>query len=358
MTKPEKSAATLETPATTGIGSLPHHNIDSALAFSFRHDVPYLPQIPIRNPWEFMIAQALEGMPGLEASPDGAAVLDVDVWVGRSRAFNERLLEAFAHAAKPEAFAGFEPSAAASSSWQPFLWELEERGIRVAKIQLAGPLTAQWVLRLKDGGPATSYPEISVQIFRLILARALAMTRRLRADGIQPVLFLDEPGLYGFSPTNARHVMGISELKLVVQALAKEGVQVGLHCCSNTDWDAVLQLGLQILSIDVELSLDRLLDSPLAEKFLEDGGRLSLGVVPTSGTAAKIAQAAREPAELCARLLGIFTKHYPDKPELVRRALGSALVTPACGLALHTPEDAEIVLSALDEVRRLLPARP
>ena len=33
---------------------------DAALAFSFSMDVPFLPQIPIRNPWEYMIAQALE----------------------------------------------------------------------------------------------------------------------------------------------------------------------------------------------------------------------------------------------------------------------------------------------------------
>ncbi len=51
---------------TTGIGSLPHHNIDAALAFSFQATIPFLPQIPIRNPWEYMIAQALEGVPGLE----------------------------------------------------------------------------------------------------------------------------------------------------------------------------------------------------------------------------------------------------------------------------------------------------
>jgi hypothetical protein len=56
-----------EIPATTtGIGSLPHHNIDAALSFSFKTGIPFLPQIPIRNPWEYMIAQALENLPGLQ----------------------------------------------------------------------------------------------------------------------------------------------------------------------------------------------------------------------------------------------------------------------------------------------------
>src|SRR5690242_12697554 len=72
---------------TTGIGSLPHHNVDAALEHSFRMGVPFLPQIPIRNPWEFMIAQALEGLPGLQVEKDGSVSLDAAVWAGRARAF-------------------------------------------------------------------------------------------------------------------------------------------------------------------------------------------------------------------------------------------------------------------------------
>src|SRR4051812_41571970 len=90
-------------PGTTAIGSLPHHNIDAALEFSFQTDIPFLPQIPIRNPWEFMIAQALEGMPGLAIDEDGTCRLDLDVWTGRCHAFNERLLTAFSQASHPDA---------------------------------------------------------------------------------------------------------------------------------------------------------------------------------------------------------------------------------------------------------------
>jgi hypothetical protein len=345
--------ALLSTPVTTGIGSLPHHNIDAALAFSFRSGIPYLPQIPIRNPWEYMIPQALEGMPGLDVGAEGEALLNLDVWIGRSHSFNERLLEAFAQAARPDAFAAFEPSAAASSSWQPFLWELEERGHRIAKFQIAGPLTAQWVLRLKDGGLTGAHPEIAVQIYRLVLARAFAMCRRLQAGGIQPILFLDEPGLYGFSATNPRHVMGLQELKLMIQALRKENVLVGLHCCSNTDWNAILQLGLDIISIDVELSLDKVLAEPGSQKFLADGGRFSLGVIPTSWEAGE--SHVLEPAQLFGRLLEFFAQRWSGQPHLVKHVLSSALYTPACGLALHSPNDAESVAAALGELVKMAP---
>jgi len=43
--------------------------------------------------------------------------------------------------------------------------------------------------------------------------------------------------------------------------LRKEGVIVGLHCCSNTDWKSVLAMDLSYLSIDTNLSLENLLGS-------------------------------------------------------------------------------------------------
>lgn len=327
---------------TTAIGSLPHHNIDAALAASFQVDVPFLPQIPIRNPWEFMIAQALEGLPGLVVEKDGTVTLDVDVWTGRSHAFNEKLLNAFSSmAAKRDAFEAFEPSAATSSSWQPFLWELEERGVKAAKIQIAGPLTSQWALRLSDGSNISRYPELASQIFRLVLARALAMSRRLQAGGIQPLLYLDEPALY-----TSTHPIAMQELGLVIQALRKEGVLVGLHCCSNTDWNAVLHLGLDYVSLDTNLSLEKLLETGAAlERYIAQGGRLSLGVIPTSKSLTRLP----EVEDLFAELLDHFGRRWNDKPELVRQTLADALYTPACGLALHNAADAEVIISTLAE---------
>jgi hypothetical protein len=339
------TAKAIAGPTTTGIGSLPHHNIDAALAFSFQMGLPFLPQIPIRNPWEFMIAQVLDGMPGIVTEKDGSVTLDSEVWLGRSHAFNERLLNAFASMARPDAFVSFEPTSATSSCWQPFLWELEERGVKTAKVQLAGPLTSQWVLRLKDGSNIDRHPEIASQIYRLVLARALAMTRRLQAGGIQPLIYFDEPALYGFTSTNPRHALGLQELKLLVQALRKEDVLVGLHCCSNTDWSAVLQLGLHYLSLDTGLSLKLLLSqsSNELEEFLSAGGRLSLGVVPTSiNDYTEVSS-----GKLLDELIYTLSVAWAGKPSLIKHVLSTSLFTPACGLALQSTSNAETILATL-----------
>lgn len=334
---------------TTAIGSLPHHNVDAALDFSFQLAIPFLPQIPLRNPWEFMTAQALDAMPGLQAEADGTVLLDPAVWDGRARALNDRLVEAFATTAQPDAFAAFEPSAATSSSWQPFLWELEERGVEIAKIQLAGPLTAQWAIRLSDGSGIDQHPEMSTQIFRLVLARAMAMCRRVRQTGAQPILYLDEPALFGLNRANPRHLLAIQELRILIQTLAKEGVQVGLHCCSDTHWPTLLGLGLRFLSIDAGLSAARLLEqqAPL-DLFLAGGGRFSFGVIPTTE-----AHTATRPQELLEKLIQTLSARFSE-PAQLREILRTALYTPACGLALHSVADAHNVLAALIEFEERL----
>ncbi|MEW6055006.1 MAG: hypothetical protein AB1540_00190 [Bdellovibrionota bacterium] len=336
-------------PMATGIGSLPHHNIDAALAFAFQTSLPFLPQIPLCNPWEYMIAQALEGLPGLKVEKDGLVLLDLDYWTSRSFALNEKLEKAFSETAKHEAFEGFEPSTANSSGWQPFVWELEERGSRLAKVQLAGPLTSQWVLKLQDGTNLSRYPEVTSQIYRLVLARALAMSRRLQKAGVQPLLYLDEPGLYAYSAAEPRHVLALQELKLLIQTLRKEGVLVGLHCCSDTDWKAVLGLGLDVLSLDTGLSLSSILEHDAdLENFIQRGGRLSLGIVPTSRISGQELQSL-EARDLFLNLLETFDLKLKDRPQLVRKILTQAIYTPACGLALHSVSDAEVILDLLNQ---------
>lgn len=332
--------------ATTGIGSLPHHNIDAALEYAFAFEIPFLPQIPIRNPWEYSIPQALESLPGIRIESDGSALIDTGVWDGLARRFDERLSHAFDQAAHSTAFEGFEPSAATSSSWQPFLWELQERGTPTAKVQIVGPLTAQWSLRSTDGARLDQNADISRQIFRLVLARALGMIRRLKTFGVQPVVYLDEPALFVLSPENPTHLLGVQELRLLVQALQKEDVAVGLHCCSNTRWDVILGLGLDILSFDTRLSLESLFSAkPSLSRFLEGGGRLSLGAVTTSEPGA-LGFDSKATGKL------LRDRFEAELGDLAPTTLKNALWTPACGLALHTPKDAQSILSLLQDTRR------
>ena len=336
----------------SGIGSLPHHNVDSALEYSFKHSLPYLPQIPLRNPWEYMIAQCLEGLPGIQAERDGTVLLDIDVWHSRANQMNQSLDRAF----EKSDFERFEPSAATSSSWQPFVWELEDRKVSVAKIQLAGPFTSQYALRLSDQSKPDKYPDLCSQIFRMLLARALAMTLRLKSIGVVPVFFLDEPGLFGISGTHPKAIMGLQELKVTIQTLQKAGAVVGLHCCGNTDWKTILQLGLDIISLDVVLSLEKFLreigTQPEMILAIRSGAqRLSLGVIPTSmfNISLQSVSSAALFEILCESVRKGVEGTRENEKEFLKTVLRQSLYTPACGLAYHTTQDAEVVLDLLAE---------
>jgi hypothetical protein len=338
---------------TTGIGSLPHASMDAALEYAFRSSLPFLPQMPVRNAREYMIVQALEGMPGLQVREKGESSLDRREWAEGQAELADALDKAF-RAAKTlaNAFESFEPGDA-WSCWQPFLWEVGERKIKLAKIQISGPMTCQWALRLSDGSPADSDQQVSTQIFRLVLARALAMVRKLRAQGVMPLLFLDEPGFYCFSKTSPRHLLGLQELKIVIQTLKKEEALVGLHCCSNTDWSVILGLDLDVLSIDGRLSLGALLTQKEAiQRFVREGGRLSLGVIPTGLDPEAIEGFSA--SETIAYLTSTLRTAGFAEAEQIRNILSRSLYTPACGLALHRVEDAEKIQSDLGEMAKVV----
>ncbi len=367
-----KTANKLQGILTTGIGSLPHHNADSALEFSFRSDIPFLPQIPIRNSWEFMLPQALEGLPGISPGAGGAALLDFTTWSHKAKAFDDKL----ANATSSDRYDEFEPTPHSNSCWKPFLFELGERQTKFAKIQIAGPFTARWAIQLSEGTPSEALTQLDRQVFKLILARSLSMVDRLRSMNVTPLVFIDEPGLYALAPENPRSHAALQEVKVLVESLKRRGAQVGLHCCSDPDWKAVFSLGMDVISFDGERSIKSLFthaDSAL--QFMRNGGTFSIGIIPTLLDSSHLSEGGTQEildaGILFSRVLsqveaaiGSALRPTHDKVGMETdgtflsflEALKNRLIlTPSCGLALHSVSDAERVQSLLQECRRIAP---
>src|SRR4051812_25309296 len=229
-----------------------------------------------------MVPQALDGLPGLRTEPDGSAFLDASEWMRGAGIFDARLERTLEQGQGRDSFV---PTATAWQALRPFLWEVEQRKLPFAKVQIAGPFTLRWVLRTTRAEPLAAVQEgkaVERQIFRLVLARSLALVRRLREANTKPVIFLDEPGLYAFDRRDPQHLVSVQELRVVVLALRREGAIVGVHCCGNTEWAPLLGLGWDVVSIDARLSLESVLATgPAFERFQATGGVLSLGIVPT-----------------------------------------------------------------------------
>lgn len=330
--------------STTAIGSLPHTTVDEAIDRAFSVDFPFLPQLPMKDPREFMLPAATEGVPGIVRDEAGMITLDLAAWKKGRAKYDDLLLDAL----EKDKIDGFLPSESFAAALTPFLRRLRDSGAKQAKVQIAGPLTVQWTLRTTEGHvpPAPALTQVS----RTILARSLALAKAVAETGAEPMLFFDEPGLYAFSRQQPGHIVMLQELRINTMALRKYGAKVGLHCCSDADWGALLGVGLDVLAIDAKLSLRSLLKAgETLVTFVNMGGRLALGVIPTN-------QGEMEPVDV---LFGRLTEHlstleqyFPTRASIMENILGRSLLTPACGLALLTPGEADRVLEQLRAFQR------
>lgn len=264
--------------ATTGIGSLPLRDLEQALEVTFRADVPWLPELPL-GPGELMVPAALRGLPGFEV--------------------------------------GGEPLGPA---WAPFLERARRARPSVVKVQLAGPGGVLAWGRLPSGAPLSEAVVAAVPAH--LAQKAARMVRELVALGVTPLVFLDEP-----LPGAQREA-----LEGVVRAVRAAGGLTGLHCCGQARWAEVLGLDLDVVSLDARRSLDALVEETAAWRaFVARGGRLCLGLIPTE------LGARYDVAELCDAVEASLRATTPD----FATVLGRSLLSPACGLAMHSPEDVE-----------------
>ncbi|MBS1151424.1 MAG: hypothetical protein H6Q89_3122 [Myxococcaceae bacterium] len=321
----------------TGIGSLPHAEVDAALRLSFTHELPFLPELPARSPTELMLPAALERLPGL--GRDGT--IDVEGWRKKRDPFGFEVEQALSSGE----LSGFEPAAHACLA--PFLSQVHSRRLPLAKVQLAGPATARWYAKTSSGEPASEIAELDQQIFRLLLARTLALVSAVKRAGATPIVFLDEPGLIALDPANARHGLLLQELKLLIHSAQKAGGLVGIHCCGNTDWAALLGLGLDVLSFDARLSIDAVLEERAAcQSFFASGATFALGLIPTDADEKYAVPELVDAIEVSLRAT------IPR----VGGLLGRMILTPACGLGGRTVEDAERILAELAQAQLRLKA--
>jgi hypothetical protein len=305
-----------------------------------------------------MLPQALDGFPGLKREQEGMVSVELEAWRAKEAAWSKELKKA----EKQGDLEAYEPKPHSAAAWQPFLWELEERAVRFCKLELAGPLTCQWSVAIHGDPKPEEEAQIRSQILELVLLRAIAMTRKVRSLGVQPLFFFDEPALTILSPENPKHMLAIKELKLALQALKKEGALTGIHCCGETTWSKLLEAEPDVLSIDSGLSLLSLLRArkPFIDHLLR-GGNLSLGIVPNTWEPAKLLSL--EPSALVDHLEMLLRAELKSTMDtdaleaLVEVILTQSMFTPACGLALQTPEEAEAVLGTLLRVQKEVEVR-
>ena len=314
----------------TGIGSLPHEDPDEAVRFALeRHPrLPAAPSLPRRSAVEGMIAQAAWGIPGVSVLPDGSLLVD------EAAVDPDRPLTDLGVGGEP--FVGL----------RTFLAAVRGR-VTPFKIQLTGPVTLGIALHAVGVPADRAFPAAPAAVLGRI--REVLAATRAAAPGATPVVFVDEPGLV--AALDRSFPLPLDDaLDLVSSALAaiEGGAIAGLHCCGRADWQAVLQAGPQVLSLPVAAGAVE--HAGALASFLERGGWIAWGAVPTDGPLG-------ESAEILWRRMMADWEAVVDAGCDPAQLVEQAIVTPACGLVGLDVPHAHRVANLTNELAQRLEAR-
>jgi len=327
----------------TLVGSFPHVDAETLVPAILRclPDMPAWPQLPLRDFRESMYVQYSEGLPG--------AVIDCErqrIFFRLDDAFTEQL-EGFYQAVVDGDVNRFAISRDHALGLHLFLEAVRRLGDRRpvwVKGQVAGPFSFAMTVT-DEGKRSLAYtPELYEVAVQGMAMKARWMARALRGVADGALVVLDEPYLcsFGSAFVNVSREDVMAAVNGAAAAVKAEGALCGLHCCGNTDWSLVLETDVDVVNFDAHEYFQGLSLYP-AElgAFLERGGLLGWGIVPTSGSAAAIGAAALR-RELDEHVSDLVRKGLSRE-----RLLGQSLFTPSCGMGGRTIAEAEQVLDVL-----------
>ncbi len=256
---------------TTSMAVMPHVDVKRAMTAALSLDVPFWPQLPNFSYFEDMYVQAAEHFPGI--------VLDVEnrrlsFSVDRFAAELETTLARFDDPAY------FDVSPAYSAVYQRFL-SLDLADRPAIRGQLEGPISFGFNVLDQDERPILFDDTVRPFMMEFMAKRINIQLSRLKERNENAFMFVDEPGLQflfsalaGYGDRKAKEDLD--------QFFAMVERPRGIHLCGNPDWDFLLNLDLDVLSLDIFTNADIFSAYGAAiGKFLERGGVIVWGLAPT-----------------------------------------------------------------------------
>jgi hypothetical protein len=257
---------------TTAMAVMPHRDVEKALYAALSLDVPFWPQLPLLSYYEDMYVQASERFPGM--------VLDMERRTLRFsiEKFGVELEEALSHFEEPEYF---DVSEKYSAVYRRFL-ELDLGDRPAIRGQLEGPISFGLNVLDEDQRPILFNDTVRSFMLDFMAKRINVQLERLKTLNPNAFMFIDEPGLqYIFSALSGYD--GISGRRDMEYFFSQVDRPRGVHLCGNPDWDFLLGLDLDVLSLDVYSNGEIFVSyADRIRSFLERGGRLVWGIVPTN----------------------------------------------------------------------------
>jgi hypothetical protein len=325
----------------TGVGALPHTDpvaaCDDVLAIFPRF--LYVPTLPDRGLLESIVFCDSEPLPGRLIRENR---LLFDSTTDHTQAIEKVYMDYVEGNYAPY---GFHPDYASG-----FI-EMMSRDVSdtlVLKCQLTGPVTFGMQVVDADKRPIYYDSQLADVLSKMIAlkARWCEMEMRKRTGVKETLVVLNEPyfASLGSSVVPIDREMVKSGWE-DISALAEGGL--GIHCCSNTDWEFVLDLRPSVLSIDAyTTSKEFLLYADSLINYMEHGGVIAWGIVPAEY---KIF-ATETPETLYQKYLAIRTRLCLSMPEQLFDA--QSLITPSCCIRFADRNGAMAIMKTAGQISR------
>ncbi|HMQ30774.1 MAG TPA: hypothetical protein PKD53_08590 [Chloroflexaceae bacterium] len=308
---------------------------------------PRLAPLPQRAPRELPLPLAAAGFPGLSLDQGRGVV---------ARQAAERDLGRVGLAYLRAERAAGAPPAEQAAGVADALRQLDQAthaGLRGARAELAGPVSLALQLVDEQERPLAYEPALREALVQQVALRAAWLHDQLSAHGGAALVCLDEPFLEAlgspFAPLD--YADGAD---LLAQALGDAPAPRGLCVAGTPSWPAVLALPADVIFFDAyEHGAGLIQAAGAVSAFLERGGALGWGVVPT------------EPAALAQERAATLARRFESNVEFLAAAggidptliRGAALISTSGGLAHLPPPLASQAAALCGEVSALLRAK-
>jgi len=256
---------------TTAMAVMPHTDVDRALDMALTMDIPYWPQLPNYSYYEDMYVQAAEHFPGILLDvPNRTLRFSIDK-------FAEELEETLLRFDDPTFL---DISDEFSVVYHRFL-DLDLSNRPAIRGQLEGPISFGFNILDQDERPILFDDTVRPFMFEFMANRINIQLQRLQQMNPNAFMFVDEPGLQFIFSAMA----GYGDLKAkgdLDEFFSMVNRPRGIHLCGNPDWDFLLGLDLDVLSLDVYTNAEIFASyASSIQRFLDRGGVIIWGIVPT-----------------------------------------------------------------------------
>ena len=325
----------------TGVGALPHTDpklaCDDVLAIF--PAFPYIPTLPDRSQLESIVFNDSEQLPGRVIRNDRLLFDSTRDQTGAMEKVYMDYVEG--------SFADYRLHKEYASA---FIEMMSRRlpGASVLKCQVTGPVT--FGMQVVDANKRPIYydTQLADVLSKMIALKARWCEEEMRLNtGVSETLVvLNEPYLASLGssvvPVDKETVRaGWEDIAALVQG------GLGIHCCSNTDWEFILSLNPSVISMDAYTTAKEfLLYSDTVVSYMERGGIVAWGIVPADS---KLFDAETTDS-LYNKYLAIRTQLCARMPEKLFDA--QSMVTPSCGIRFADRMGSLAIMDATAEISR------